>query len=98
MAFYVKKNLWGFYCPLMVCYPGSQLGVADRMLDILVTNKMLNGSRVLPIVGQLKAGRVTQHVRMDREGNSCLLSGPGYNPADSRMSQRTFSFGYKYIF
>ena len=61
---------------------GYGLGMTN-LFFFACSGTMLNGSRVLPIVGQLKAGGVTQHVRMDRDGNSCPLSGPGYNLAES---------------
>src|SRR5690349_11215365 len=46
----------------------GQLGVARRVLDVAMAEPLLNGSRVVPIVGELKAAGVAQHVRMDREG------------------------------
>src|SRR3954447_13722169 len=47
---------------------GGQLGVPRRMLDVAVAEPLLNGSRVMAIVGQLKSTGMAQHVRVDREG------------------------------
>ena len=58
---------------------------------------MLSRSRVLSIVGEFKTGGVAQHMRMDREGEFRPLSGPGYNLAESGISQWTFALGDKYI-
>src|SRR3954453_10248490 len=47
---------------------GGQLGVPRRMLDVAVAEPLLNGSRVMAIVGQLKSTGMAQHLRVDREG------------------------------
>src|SRR3954463_5149765 len=47
----------------------GQLGVPCRVLDVAMAQPFLNGSCVVPLVGQLKAASVAQHVRMDREGD-----------------------------
>jgi hypothetical protein len=47
---------------------GGQLGVSCRVLDVAMAEPLLDGSRVVSIVGQLKAAGVAQHVRVDREG------------------------------
>jgi hypothetical protein len=41
---------------------GRQVRVAGRVCDVLVAEVVLNRSRVLPVVGQFVAGRVSQHV------------------------------------
>lgn len=46
----------------------TQLGVAHRVRDVLVPEVLLDRSRVVPLVRKLVAGRVTEHVRMDGEG------------------------------
>ena len=43
----------------------GQLGILCRMLDIAMAEPLLNGSRVMSIVGH---SGVAQHVRVDREG------------------------------
>ncbi len=46
---------------------GRELGVAHRVLDVLVTEPRLQGPRVVAVIGQLKAAAMPQHVRMHRE-------------------------------
>src|SRR4051812_19385258 len=46
----------------------GQLGVPRRVLDVAMAEPLLNGSRVVSIVSQLKTTGVAQHVRVDREG------------------------------
>src|SRR5262245_45569464 len=43
---------------------GRKLGVPDGVLDVLVAEIVLQGSGVMPIVGELIAARMPQHVRM----------------------------------
>ena len=43
---------------------GRKLGVSDRVLDVLVTEIVLQGSGVVPVVGKLIAAGMPQHVRM----------------------------------
>jgi hypothetical protein len=42
-------------------------GVTDRVHDIFMAHVVLEGSSVMPIIGELIAGRMAQHVRMDGE-------------------------------
>src|SRR5262249_61111161 len=42
-------------------------GVPDRMLDVLVPKVVLQGPRVVTIVGELKTTGMAQHVWVDRE-------------------------------
>src|SRR3954451_12693559 len=46
----------------------GQLGVPCGVLDVAMAQPLLNGAGVAPIVGELKAAGVAQHVRVDREG------------------------------
>src|SRR3954451_18955608 len=46
---------------------GCELGVAHRVLDVLVAEVMLQGPRVLLVIGQRVAEGMPQHVRMHRE-------------------------------
>src|SRR4051794_1109880 len=45
----------------------GQLSVPCGVLDVAVAEPLLNGSRVVSIVGELEATGVAQHVRVDRE-------------------------------
>ena len=55
------------------------MGVADGVLNVLVTQVMLNRTRVLSSLGQLVSTGVPQHVRVDREWEFGLLPCPGQN-------------------
>src|SRR5262249_31673126 len=46
---------------------GSHLGVADRVLDVLVPEVVLQRPRVVAIVGELEPTGMAKHVWMDRE-------------------------------
>ena len=58
-----------------------QFGIADRVLDVLMTEVSLHGARVVPRVGQREAARMTQHVRMDLEPKVSRGSCPLHHPA-----------------
>jgi hypothetical protein len=55
---------------------GRHLGVSNRVHDILVAY-VLERSGVMPVVGELVAGGVPEHVGMNREWKLCGLPGPG---------------------
>src|SRR6516225_284820 len=46
---------------------GRHFGVPDRVLDVLVAKVVLQGPRVVAIVGELEPTGMAQHVRVDRE-------------------------------
>ena len=46
---------------------GRHFGVSDRVLDVLVPEVVLQGARVVAIVGELEPTGVAKHVRVDRE-------------------------------
>jgi len=48
-----------------------QRGVPDGVLDVPVSEVVLNQPRVCASVGEVEARRMSQHVRVDREGRSC---------------------------
>jgi hypothetical protein len=49
-----------------------QLAVAHGVGDVLVPEIVLQGSRIVAIVGKFVAAGMTQHVRMYGKGNSSL--------------------------
>src|SRR6516165_700578 len=51
---------------------GCHVGVPDRVLNVLVPEVVLQGSRVVAIVGKLEPAGMAKHVRVDRE---CHLGG-----------------------
>src|SRR5262249_1500795 len=46
---------------------GRHVGVPDRVLDVLVSEVVLQGPRVVAIIGQLKPAGMAKHVRVGRE-------------------------------
>jgi hypothetical protein len=46
---------------------GRHFGVPDRVLNVFVPKVVLQGSRVVAIIGQLEPAGMAQHVGMDRE-------------------------------
>jgi hypothetical protein len=47
---------------------GGQFCVSCRVLNVAMPEPLLNGSRIVPIMRQLKATSVAQHVRVHGEG------------------------------
>lgn len=60
------------------------LGVSNRVHDIFMPQVVLEGPSIMPIVGQLVASGVPEHVRMDREPKLSRLPGPGDRFKESR--------------
>jgi hypothetical protein len=52
---------------------GRKLGVADRALDVLVPEVVLQGPRVVAIVGQLKLAGMAKHTA-ERMPSACRSS------------------------
>jgi hypothetical protein len=46
---------------------GRYVGVPDRVLDVLVPEVVLQGPRVVAIIGQLEPAGMAQHVGVDRK-------------------------------
>src|SRR5262249_55674997 len=46
---------------------GRHFGVPDRVLDVLVAKVVLQGPRVVAIIGQLEPAGMAQHVWVDRK-------------------------------
>ncbi len=44
-----------------------QLGVPNRVLDVFVSQVVLDGSGIVAIIGELETTRVSQHMRMHWE-------------------------------
>src|SRR3954452_15349459 len=60
----------------------GQLGVPCGVLDVAMAQPLLNGSCVVPIVGQLKAASGAQHVRMDSQGAGVAAGAAGLRLPD----------------
>src|SRR5450755_3767608 len=58
---------------------------------------LLDSPRVLPVVGELVAGRMTQHVRVDGKREARLPSGAGYDLAHRMRRQRSLALTHEHI-
>jgi hypothetical protein len=67
---------------------GRQFRVPDAMLDSPVFHVVLDHPYVMSVIGDLEAAPVTEHVRMDREGNSGMLPCPRHQLAHRRGGQQ----------
>jgi hypothetical protein len=55
----------------------GHLGVSYRVHDIFVTHVVLQGPGIMPIVSELVAGGMPEHVGMNWEWKPCRFAGPG---------------------
>jgi len=70
---------------------GRQLGIPNRMRDVLVPQVVLDGSCVVPVVRQLVSAGVSQHVGVDREGDLGKPPRPCHDLANAGGRQRPFT-------
>ena len=56
---------------------GCEFSVANRVLNVLVAEILLNRSCIVAVVGELVAGRVTKHVWMNWKIESSLFGSSG---------------------
>src|SRR5262245_61918359 len=61
----------------------GHLSVAHRVADRLVPQVRLQGPCIDAVVGELKASRIAQQVRMNREADLTCLGGPMHHPQDA---------------
>jgi hypothetical protein len=74
---------------------GSHFGVSDRVLDVLVPEVVLQGARVVAIIGQLEAAGVAKHVRVDREWHLGGLPDTLDEAMEADGADRPTAFGNK---
>jgi hypothetical protein len=72
---------------------GCHLGVPDRVLDVLVPEVVLQGPRIVTIVGELEAAGMAQHVRMDGKGDLGSLAEPGNEMVEAERAHRPATLG-----
>src|SRR3954465_7596332 len=88
-----SSSLLVFVLPEILEPLRGQLGVPCGVLDVAMAQPLLNGSCVVPIVGQLKAASVAQHVRMDREGELGRHADPCQLLAEAGRGHRRQALG-----
>jgi hypothetical protein len=63
------------------------------VLDVLVAHVVLERPGIVPVVGELEARCVSEHVRMDREGELGGFSSPSDHFKKSRSRSGTTALG-----
>jgi hypothetical protein len=74
--------------------PARQLGIARRVLDVAVPQVVLQRTGVPPIIGQLVARSVPQHVGMNRERKRARCADPCQRLADAGFGDRRLALGW----
>ena len=76
---------------------GCHVGVPNGVLDVLVPEVVLQGPRVVAIVGELEAAGVAKHVRMDREWHLGSLAEALDEPMETDGTDGPAAFGNEYV-
>jgi hypothetical protein len=74
-----------------------QLGVAHRVLDVLVPKIGLQRARVVTGIGKRITTRMPQHVRMDREGHPGALPDPMDQRVEALWRHRPAALGREHV-
>src|SRR5262245_26907106 len=74
-----------------------QLGISDRVLDVLVAKVVLQGSRVVAIICQLEPTGVAKHVRVDQEWHLGGLPEALDEPMESNGTDWPAALGNEYV-
>ena len=74
-----------------------ELGVADGVLNVTVTEVVLESPRVDALVRQLVSGRVPEHVRVHREAKRACLANPCQRLAEARRRHGCVSLGLEHV-
>ena len=76
---------------------GRQFGVPDGVLDVLVPKVVLQGPRVVTIVGELEPAGVAKHVRVDREWHVSGFPEPLDEPVETDGTDWPAALGNEYV-
>src|SRR5665213_225740 len=74
-----------------------QRGVGDRVLNVSVSEIMLDCAGVAAIVGEFIAAGMAQHVRMNLEREAGLDAQPCNHPTKAADGERRTAFGQEHI-
>src|SRR5262245_66306852 len=89
---------WPLSIPPKVLEPvGRHFGVPDGVLDVLVPEVMLQGPRVVAIVGELEPAGMAQHVRVDREWHVSGLPEALDKPVEPDGADWPAALGNEYV-
>ena len=75
----------------------GQCGVANGVLDVLVSEVVLDGTGILAIICQLEARRMAQHVRVHGEAEPRSLARPSDHLPKRGGRERSFPLADKDI-
>src|SRR6516162_8794055 len=76
---------------------GCHFGVPDRVLDVLVAKVVLQGPRVVAIVGELEPAGMAKHVRVDREWHLGSLTEALDQPVETDGADWPAALGNEYV-
>src|SRR5262245_41098299 len=76
---------------------GRQFGIPDRVLNVLMPKVVLQGPRVVAIVGELEATGVAKHVWVDREWRLGGLPDALDEPVEADGADRPTAFGNEHV-
>src|SRR5215831_14050991 len=76
---------------------GCHVGVPDGVLNVLVPEVVLQGARVVAIVGQLEPAGVAKHVRVDRKGHLGGLPEALDKPVETDGADWAAALGNEYV-
>ena len=76
---------------------GHHFGVPDGVLDVLVPEVVLQGARVVAIIGELEPTGMAKHVRMDREWHLGGLPEALDEAMEADGADRPTAFGNKHV-
>src|SRR5262249_21370819 len=76
---------------------GRHVGVSNGVLDVLVPEVVLQGARVVTIVGQLEPAGMAQHVGADREWHLGDLAEALNEPVETDGTDWPAALGNEYV-
>ena len=76
---------------------GRQFGVPDGVLNVFVAQVVLEGPRVVAIVGELEPTGMAEHVRVDREWHLGGLPEALDKPVETDGADWTAALGNEYV-
>src|SRR5499427_396249 len=76
---------------------GRHVGVSDRVLNVLVSEIVLQGPRVVAIVGELEPAGMAKHVRVDREWHFGRLAEALNEPVETDGTDWPAALGNEYV-
>ena len=88
---------WSSSSPKVLEPVGRHFRVPDGVLNVLVPEVVLEGARVVAIVGELEPTGMPKHVRMDWEWHLGGLPEPLDEPMESNGADWSAALGNEYV-